>query len=65
MLANKAIKEAVDAAVFIELGSEVGPLINEATASALMPVYEAIYKTIDAAVFVLVGVNETIGMAMS
>ncbi len=31
---NEAINEAVDAAVFVNLVGELGPLINEATASA-------------------------------
>jgi hypothetical protein len=41
-LVNKAIKEAVDAAVFVNLVGELGPLIKEAAACAQMLVNEAI-----------------------
>ncbi len=34
MLVNEAIDKAVDAAVIIKLGGELGPLIVEAAASA-------------------------------
>jgi hypothetical protein len=34
MPVNKAINKVVDAAVFIDLVGELGPLINEAAASA-------------------------------
>jgi hypothetical protein len=61
MLANKAIDEAVDAAVFVVSGVELGPLINEAAASIKMLVNEAIDNAIDTAVFVnFVGVDKAI-----
>jgi hypothetical protein len=44
MPVNKAIDEAVNAAVIVELGGVLGPLINEAAASARMPVDEPINK---------------------
>ncbi len=44
MPVNEAIDEVVDAAVIVELGGELGPLINEAAASARMPVDEPIDK---------------------
>jgi hypothetical protein len=43
-LVNKAINEAVDAAVFINLVGELGPHIDKAAANARMPVDEAINK---------------------
>jgi hypothetical protein len=62
-LVNEAIDATIDAAVFVNLVGELGPHIDKATASALMPVDEAINKVaasaqmladeaVDAAVFV-------------
>jgi hypothetical protein len=63
---NKAIDEAVNAAVFVDLVGKLEPHIVEAAESAQMPVDEAINevaasarmladKAIDAAVFVELG----------
>jgi hypothetical protein len=67
---NKAIDEAVNAAVFVDLVGELGPLIEEAAASAGILVDEAINKAaasarmladvaidkgVDTAVFVVLG----------
>ncbi len=41
---NAAIDDAINAAVFVNLVGELGPYIHEATASAQMPVNEAINK---------------------
>jgi hypothetical protein len=41
---NKAINEAVDIAVFVNLVGELGPLIDKAAASTQIPVDEAINK---------------------
>ncbi len=48
-LVNKAIYEAVDAAVFVDLVGELGPHIDKADASAQMPVDEAINKAAESA----------------
>ncbi len=44
MPVNKAIDKAINAAVIVELGGELGPLIDKATASARMLVDKPINK---------------------
>ncbi len=46
MLVNKAIVKAVNAAVIVELGGELGPLIDKVAANAQMPVDEPMDKAV-------------------
>jgi hypothetical protein len=48
-LVNKAIDEAIDAAVFIDFLGELGPHIDKSAASAQMLVNKAINKAADSA----------------